>query len=919
MAVGLHVWERDSRLYALKEILTETPRPFQVISFDFFDTLVSRLTPDPSSLFIEVGRRLASNKLLRMPVSPTEFHYTRIAAEEQARKSAVAQGRSAEVTIADIYEKLAPVVTNCESALQVEKETEQDLCYVNPNMASLVQYVRSLGYRTAIVSDTYLSSRDLEGILLMNGMNPALFDRIIVSSEAGSSKWDNGGLYLTVLRQFDVYGSEMLHIGDNYSCDIELSAKYGIVGLYYHQATPYQQGILQAEEAFERSSAPVGASLKTLRVLTARQHNSADECFMDGAFVYGPVLSRFADWSLEIFSKAGVRTVLALMREGELLGEMLFRSAAAHHMELNVLPCYVSRKATAHAALSQGISHEKVRELLVGGPLLSIRDALSIIGLGKEAEQFIAPSTLSRKIKTEEMLDSVVRMVVEGSTMRSLVAASAAEKQDLAFDYLTGLIGDSEGIGVLDLGWSGSIQRNISNILRAGGRQVKTVGCYLATTRRAARLALQGDEAHGFLGGDWSGGSTLVLEVPILASVGSTDGYVRDEEGNAVPVLGPHEPDDNELRLKRRLREGILAFQANWLGVKCAKGERVFSESILAEIDRRNVPIIRRLTEYPTQQEALRIGSMRHDENYGVAYSRSLCNPEAEEAFRARGVSGLFQQEGCYWPQAVVAREAPKLISALSYGWALPEALGRSGARASFEGKPSSLTEEECRFLTDSLWDRQVRQVVFFGPGLEGDAAFLRSLPVNGGAPEADRRGDSCKGNGMRIGHARGDGPAVPGRQPQGNGARPSIIEIRTGVPKGPESRPAFGYVQLSAPAEELDALRKVRDLIVPQSRCLLILTEGMQGDAVMSVLLFLSSFLGEGSMLAGNHGRLDRVSLYSQSNIKSYMGRWFLDHGRPNGYRLLEPGPGDGDLELSWTCFVKGSHGNGTGVPSKL
>src|SRR5271163_4814478 len=93
------LWRQDESLRDLEGRLTASSG-IRVVSFDFFDTLISRLCAEPTDLFIEAGRRLAEQDLLLRPMSPPEFRAARIAADEQARTKAVQAGRSSEVVLA---------------------------------------------------------------------------------------------------------------------------------------------------------------------------------------------------------------------------------------------------------------------------------------------------------------------------------------------------------------------------------------------------------------------------------------------------------------------------------------------------------------------------------------------------------------------------------------------------------------------------------------------------------------------------------------------------------------------------------------------------------------------------------------------------------------------------------------------------
>ncbi len=668
-------------------------------------------------------------------------------------------------------------------------------------MASLVKYVRNLGYGTAVISDTYLSSGDLKKILSMNRLDPGLFDFVIASNEAGCTKRDGGGLFRRALSAFGIAGSELLHIGDDFASDMEAASRFGISGLFYYPMTGQQSDILESERALDALSQPRATSLNSLRLLAARRHASND-AFEDGAFIFGPVLARFADWSLDLFSRAGVKLVLALMREGELLGELLRRAAAANNVNLTVVPCYVSRKSTALASLYNGITSEKLYELLTGGPVLRIRDALKILGVSREAEQHLPQETLSREIGSKRLLDAVVKLILEGLNLRTQVERRAAEEHSLALDYLSGMIGNEQCIGVLDLGWSGSIQRNMSRILRNGGKHVKIVGCYLSTTPKAGRLPLEGGEAHGFISRLTRG--ALIVEVPILAPVGSTEGYVRNAEGRVVPALESYRTDAAELNLKESLREGILAFQEHWLALKSSKGPQVLNASALAEIDSQNAPILLRLINYPTKMEAIRLGSLRHDENYGESSTRVLCDPEFEKVFQTQGVAGLFLEMNCHWPQAVIARDTPRLVSGLSNRWAAPYAFGRLGGRALYNGKPSSLTDEEHRLLLQILKDHPHDQTIFFASGLEGDEEFLKSLAAHRALA------DGIDAKPPRVAENSRSSPPLE----SGCMEFPSIIEISPHG-RGAKTIPADGYIRISGNPVEPGM---VRNCIMPYS-----------------------------------------------------------------------------------------------------
>jgi len=218
----VQLWQQDESLRKLGGLLAGKPADIRVVSFDFFDTLVSRICSEPPDLFIEVGRRLARQEMFVTPLSPPEFRAARIAADERARSKALRNGKSSEVRLAGIYHELKNVVRDCAAACEVELGVERGFCYLNSAMASLVHHVRSLGYRTAILSDTYFTAAELLRTLAENGLPASLFDVVMASSERGKAKW-NGQLYHELFRHFEIHPNELLHIGDNVSADIAVA------------------------------------------------------------------------------------------------------------------------------------------------------------------------------------------------------------------------------------------------------------------------------------------------------------------------------------------------------------------------------------------------------------------------------------------------------------------------------------------------------------------------------------------------------------------------------------------------------------------------------------------------------------------------------------------------------------------------
>jgi predicted HAD superfamily hydrolase len=843
------LWQKDESLRTLVARLADQPRDIRVVSFDFFDTLVSRVCAEPNELFIEVGRRLASQGHLLTALTPAEFRAARIAADEAARKRAIANGKLGEVKLADIYAELKNVVRNPAAARDLEFDVERTFCYLNPVMASLVQHVRSLGYRTAVMSDTYFTAAELQRILRENGLSTALFDGFLVSCERSAAKW-NGALYQELFRQFDIHPNELLHIGDNQHADVHIANQYRVEPVHYYRTTPDLETIFNSERT-QRGARPLpAAALNSLRVLVARCAESDTDAFRDGAMVFGPVLARYADWCVEKFAASGVTTVLALMREGEVLGELLQRAADAAGVKLNIVPCFASRMSTARAALSD-VSPERASELLEGSAGLTPQAVLDILGIGVEAEKLLDPATRNKPLTSHENIRGLVKLLFSLPRLRQLIEEKRAQSHELAFAYLSALVGNDSTIGMVDLGWSGSIQRNIARILRRGGREIRTVGCYLACTKRAGRLALEGDVAHGYIDYDWCR-MTILPEIAITAMCGSTNGYARDAAGQVQPVLGEFEINAAERTAKERLRVGILTFQGAWLTLRQNKAN-AFTPEMLADIDGQSAAIFYRLLEFPTKPEADRLGILTHDENYfGHTFTAPLCDDASPKRLRQDGLSSLFQNSRCYWPQGVIARANPRLMSSLRAPWSDPLGLGRIGAWNGSLPHDPGVTHDELVSVTALVRAFAPDQVVFVGP-------YAASLEKSFGTIWNDTHGDSTQPRLIVAGDAT--------EQPSAE------FSVKCAVVSGDPS--------------DVRMMRGLRSKLISGGNIALVFSGETNATRAKFFLAGLAPFLGGKGIVLTACGRYDRHTLGEQLPLVEAVNEWATAQGGELGFGL--------------------------------
>ena len=217
----------------LEELKEKVMNPeIKVVSFDIFDTLVTRPFLRPTDLFTclnEDYRKMTKNIGI-------DFSKIREDCEVLARTKANEQKKE-EITLDEIYDVIKEEYEISSEIIEKLKEKEIGLelkyCKKRETAYSIYKLAKYLGKRIICTSDMYLPFDIIKRIIEENGF---FVDKIYLSDEIMKTK-GTGTLYDYVLEQEKLDAKEMVHIGDNYQTDFENSKKKGIVGIYFPKTT----------------------------------------------------------------------------------------------------------------------------------------------------------------------------------------------------------------------------------------------------------------------------------------------------------------------------------------------------------------------------------------------------------------------------------------------------------------------------------------------------------------------------------------------------------------------------------------------------------------------------------------------------------------------------------------------------------
>ena len=204
-----------------RQELEEKIKKHDIISFDFFDTLVMRKILTPSDLFLLLDKRAKEKFGIDFDLS-------------KARQEAAAQADGVyDLNLNEIYQKLR-VRENLDNQLahalmQLELELEQEVCVPRSPVIELLRMAQNFGKDVYIISDTYFLLEQIQLFMEICKIDTIQENHLYLSSRLGCCKQD-GGMWKYFREKH--LGKSILHIGDHMQADIELPKKYGIDTFY---------------------------------------------------------------------------------------------------------------------------------------------------------------------------------------------------------------------------------------------------------------------------------------------------------------------------------------------------------------------------------------------------------------------------------------------------------------------------------------------------------------------------------------------------------------------------------------------------------------------------------------------------------------------------------------------------------------
>ena len=447
--LGFYIKENMKQSLNVIDDLMKLLSGYDVISFDIFDTLITRCLPKPNDVFQLV-------ELILTDEGKSEVGFAE--AREQAEKNAnFIRGYP---SFDEIYDELKNLCNLSEEEIKKIKQTEfrieLELLVARRDVLSLFSALIKQGKRIVLVSDMYFSSKQLRKILINCGYELEGVE-IVVSNEARKSKQD-GTLWAELAKRNEI--SRWFHIGDNLIGVVRYPKIHG-----FHVLEQNLRINSPLEQFYENPlSTVLGKYLegniseklilgKIIAFSVFNKAFSSERNETIGAWL-GPILGSFMDFLQEESHKLSNPFLLFVTREG-----YIFKPLFEKYCEIlgKIEPpgalFYASRVSTSLAGLNSIIDIEILADTPFNGTVIEF--IKSKLGL-------VFPSVENSKIYS---LPSDKASFLKGiSPYLKAIFEEAKNQRVLYLEYCQQNLSDSYPV-LVDIGFTGRTQYNLSRIL----------------------------------------------------------------------------------------------------------------------------------------------------------------------------------------------------------------------------------------------------------------------------------------------------------------------------------------------------------------------------------------------------------------------------------------------------------------------
>ncbi|WP_243313949.1 glycosyltransferase [Fundidesulfovibrio agrisoli] len=537
-----------------------------IVSFDIFDTLITRQVDEPEVVFDIIEYWLTVRE-----ASPVPFFQERMETAGQVLNSY--NGTVEDVSIDEIYEHV-PFFGNA----SMEKSIEQSICISRKFGIELYRYAVLHNKIIYLASDMYLDQNTIKSILSCSGVTH--WDALLLSSSLGKKK-DTGSLFPVLREKAALEGipsEDIVHFGDNWNSDIRRAREAGLNAVHVTPIIEEYQPLFSLPTDAKTQLSQLGRIWDSFRAQAARlwqedQPQLSNDFFIQTGFeLSGPLAAMLAIYTHNIAKRFGANTICFLARDGRIVKkafdslyskEIFDGTFVIHYLHL-------ARATVVPASLEFPLSSNDLYFLVEGLHLAQKPVSYYLRKAGLSYDDHAVAAIVEQYFTSSEVIPdwrsrgSMLRMF---SDLSGLIYSANQSKRLALRAYLEahGLL-TQDKILLVDVGWMLNIQSRLVKFIRSCGFEPDIIGCYIGSRERVDKSVchfnLMFKYGEPALYSEFFEANTTLLEVLFSAPEPSSQSIKIDPDSGRpiVEFADLPTPLSNEFLVAQKLHMGAEAF-----------------------------------------------------------------------------------------------------------------------------------------------------------------------------------------------------------------------------------------------------------------------------------------------------------------------------------------------------------------------
>ena len=453
------------------------PSTYNFVSFDIFDTLLTRKYLEPVDLFKDL-EVIVVNKFGR----GEGFFNNRVNAEFELRKKV---NFNKDICLDEIYlslyESLDYTRDEIDEIMNIELLLEMNSLVAINETVLAIDILRRQNKQILFVSDMYLPVDFIKKVLQKFDIYKN-DDLLYVSSEYRFMK-HTGELFDRILDDLNISPQELCHVGDNIKGDVMVPERLGVRAIHYkgmdlNRYEDYKNEHLLVSKLF--------GVAKVTRKLNLKNNATEHVIWRTTANVAAPMIFTYVNWCIQSAIENKIPVLYFLSRDGQIMYKIANLIVDKYYSEkISIKYLFVSRQSLLFPALDD-LDNDAFEWIFAPTSMLSVRMVLNRINFEPEElidllKQFGLYEKLDIHLSKEDL--KTLKNALLETKQTILDRASIFRAKALSYFKQEGLL-DNQIFSVVDIGWSGTLQYSISKMLNSIGFVKPVYGMYFGVKRR---------------------------------------------------------------------------------------------------------------------------------------------------------------------------------------------------------------------------------------------------------------------------------------------------------------------------------------------------------------------------------------------------------------------------------------------------